>query len=115
MAHEIVDVIEDALKKKNIKKKDFYDACDVSAAMYVDDLITKEQYKADYNRLTAQLAEASKPQQHSQLEKTRSIIANDFVEKYKASDRKKRRAMLLSIIDHIDIDRTREAHIFFKV
>lgn len=33
MAHEIVDVIEAELKKKNIKKKDFYDACDVSAAM----------------------------------------------------------------------------------
>lgn len=94
-----------AIKKKLDRLKD----------LYVDDLITKEQYKADYNRLTEQLAEASKPQQRNQIEKTRSIIANDFVEKYKASDRKKRRAMLLSIIDHIDIDRTREAHIFFKV
>lgn len=95
-----------AIKRKLDRLKD----------LYVDDLITKEQYKADYDRLQAQLSAAARNQAPAPLaEKTREIIAADFASRYKAADRQKKRSMLLSIIDHIDIDKQREAHIFFKV
>ena len=95
-----------AIKRKLDRLKD----------LYVDDLITKEQYKADYDRLQAQLAESTRNQAPARrIEKTREIIANNFAARYQAADRPKRRAMLLSIIDHIEIDQSHEAHIFFKV
>ena len=77
--------------------------------LYVDGLITKEQFLTDQARLTAQIPEPEKD-----LSVARQIvIQGDFRERYNELCQEDKRSLWRSVIDHIEADREGKLTIYF--
>ena len=80
--------------------------------LYVEDLITKDQYKADYAKYTALLETPHEPS--SGFEGLRKIIGADFRERYETLTPPQKKALWRAILDHIEIDRDGNMAFFFR-
>lgn len=78
--------------------------------LYVDGLITKEQYKRDYDRFNAMLAEPV----HETPQKAVFLLGKDFRKKYEEMTREKKKTLWRSIIDHMEINGAGELFVYFK-
>ena len=79
--------------------------------LYLDELITLEQYKADRAKLEAQLGNESAPPDLSGIKKQ---FEGDFQSVYKSLTREQRRSFWHSVIDRIDLDADNNPHIVFR-
>lgn len=92
------------IKKKLSKLKD----------LYINDLISLEEYKADYDLYTSQLAENPHPNIPSiNLQALNQFLRSDFKTVYDELDRTKKRAFWRNIIKEIWIDSNNSIKIFF--
>lgn len=79
--------------------------------LYVDGMITKEQYTADREKILSQMPEENT----SHLSAARRIVlASDFRERYNELPREDKRALWRSIVDHIDADGQGNLSIYFS-
>ncbi len=93
--------IDNTQTKKNIEKK-IYKLKD----LYLDDLIDKETYKKDYQRLTAELAKldvVEEPKNKNYF-KTNKIINSNYIEIYNKLETENKRKFWLSFIDRIIVE-----------
>jgi len=79
--------------------------------LYLDELITLEQYKADRAELEAQLVNDADPPDLSELKKQ---FEGDFQSVYKSLTRKQRQSFWHSVIERIDLDAENNPHIVFR-
>lgn len=92
------------IKKKLSKLKD----------LYINDLISMEEYKADYDLYTSQLAENPQPDIPSaNLKSLNQFLRSDFKTVYDELDRTKKRALWRNILKEIWIDSNSSIKIFF--
>lgn len=91
-----------ALEKKIEKLKD----------LYVNDLITLEEYKADRQKYESEIATLGAPVKHdfTPLETALQLVVE---ERYTTFTQEKKRAFWRSIIDHITFDKDRKIEVFF--
>ena len=84
--------------------------------LYVNDLITMEQYRADYDRYNQQLAKAAEETATPapDYERLRSLLAADFQQEYEEYTREERRIFWHSIIEKIELDVDNTPTIYFK-
>lgn len=83
--------------------------------LYVNDLITMEQYRADYERYSAQLAEiAPDIAPAPDFTGLRQKLTDDFPKVYKTLDRTQRRALWRSVLSAIYVDAENTLHIKFR-
>lgn len=81
--------------------------------LYVDGLISKEQYLSDRETLTAPLRAPEPPQ--TDFEAIRRVITGkDFRTRYEAFTPPQRRALWRSILDRIEIDEERNIRLIFR-
>ena len=103
-----------APKKKPTKKTDpakIQAKLDRLKDLYVDGLISKEQYLADRKKLDQKPPE---PPQTDFSTVRQVITAKDFRSRYEAFSPSERRALWRSIIDHIEVDANRTVRLFFR-
>ena len=81
--------------------------------LYVDGLITKEQYLVDYNKLTPLLQADIEPPCRD-YEATREIIRENLRPSYAKLTRENKRILWRSIIERIEVDADGNREIFFK-
>lgn len=77
--------------------------------LYIDELITKDQYKADYAKLTAQLSEPEPPK----YEAVQKILGSDFRKTYTEMTRQERKDFWRTVLDHLEVDASGKISIFF--
>ncbi|HBG7416155.1 recombinase family protein, partial [Clostridioides difficile] len=97
-------------EKKKIMKK-----LDKIKDLYLEDLIDKETYRKDYEKLQSQLDNITE-EQESQIIDTSHIkkfLDIDINEMYSDLSRVERRRFWLSIIDYIEIDNNKNITINF--
>lgn len=80
--------------------------------LYVDGLITKAQYKADYDKLQALRADNAPIA--PDYEKVRKIIKENLTAEYQKLTPENKRVLWRSIIDYIAIDADKNIELFFK-
>ncbi|MFQ7609712.1 recombinase family protein [Blautia marasmi] len=77
--------------------------------LYMNDLIDLEEYKKDYESLTASLEKLNEMQDEPQrvdLSNVRKIVANDFREIYNSLTREEKRTLWKNILKEIRVDNT---------
>ena len=84
--------------------------------LYVDGLITKEQYRADYDKLSSALAKA---QENDRLptpdfDEFRKVLSSNFCVAYEKLDRYSRRDFWQGIIEKAEIDVHNQPVLFFR-
>lgn len=80
--------------------------------LYVDGLITKEQYRADHDKYTAQLAQPSDtPPRFTAI---RHLIGANFREDYTALTQDQKKTFWRSVLDHIVIDKDSNLFFYFR-
>lgn len=94
-------------KRKPVNRAAIQRKLDRLKDLYVDDLITKDQYKADYEKLTAQLIEPPQPK----YEAVQQLIGDEFREDYNTFTREEKKAFWRMVLDRIEIDK--DGNIFF--
>ncbi|MFN1884055.1 hypothetical protein ACK2FJ_14030 [Clostridioides difficile] len=104
-------------KKSNKKdeKKKIMKKLDKIKDLYLEDLIDKETYRKDYEKLQSQLDNITE-EQESQIIDTSHIkkfLDIDINEMYSDLSRVERRRFWLSIIDYIEIDNNKNITINF--
>jgi Site-specific recombinases, DNA invertase Pin homologs len=83
--------------------------------LYLDDLITKEQYRADLEKYQAQLAQEDGPEERPpDFSALRSILDSGFNQMYQALDRKGRQDFWRGVIKTINIDADNIPHLILK-
>lgn len=82
--------------------------------LYLNDLISMDEYKADFDTYTAQLAELEEPETPPpNLKALSDFLHSDFKGIYQDLGREDRRSLWLSIIKEIRIDAQNNIEIFF--
>ena len=79
--------------------------------LFLNDLISIEQYKADRAELEAQIVEETAPPDFSALE---AQFSKDFRTAYNTFSREQRQQFWRGVIDHIDLDADNEPLIIFR-
>lgn len=80
--------------------------------LYVDELITKDQYRADYEKYTAMLEQ---PQESiSRIQAVRQIIGENFRDDYDTFTQEQKKTLWRSILDHIELDKDGNMAFFFR-
>ena len=84
--------------------------------LYVNDLITMEQYRADYDRYNQLLVEAAEENvvPAPDYERLHSLLAADFRQEYEEYTREERRVFWRSIIKKVELDIHNTPTIYFK-
>ena len=82
--------------------------------LYVDGLIDKQQYLVDRQRILESLQQPDSEPQQPDYTQLRQLIGQDFQSRYDALNAAEKRAFLRTLIDHIDIDESRNMRLFFK-
>lgn len=82
--------------------------------LYVDGLIDKAQYLADREKLLQTLSQADNEPQKPDYAALRQLIGQDFRSRYSALNPQEQRTVWGVLIDHIDIDESRNMRLFFK-
>ena len=84
--------------------------------LYVDGFITKDQYRADYEKYKADLADASgEPEPLApDFAKLRQALSQDFRSAYSKLDRPSRRSFWHGIISKIELSAQNEPVLFFN-
>lgn len=83
--------------------------------LYVEDLISMEQYKADYAKYTAKLAQEDESEDpEPDFSMLRTLLDTTLPNIYETLDRQKKQELWRSIIDHITIDGQNNLSLFFK-
>lgn len=80
--------------------------------LYLDELITKDQYKADREKLLAQLN--ADPSTQKSFDKLKKLLGDNFHNNYTSFTREQKKTFWRGIIDHITIDADGIASIYFK-
>lgn len=70
--------------------------------LYLDELITKEQYKTDYEKLTAQLDNPSAPA--PRFREIKELIGDHFQEDYAKLAPEQRKEFWRAVVDHVEVD-----------
>lgn len=82
--------------------------------LYVDGHIRMEEYQADYERYTAQLAAIPEPEvQTDALSAQQKLMSSDFQALYVSLDRERRRALWRSIVKEIRVNAQNVVSVFF--
>ena len=82
--------------------------------LYINDLITMEEYKADYDMYISQLAEISEPAAPPvDFQSLYDFMHSDFKAIYESLDREKRRTLWQSIIKEIRVNSQNHITVFF--
>ena len=107
-------ISKNAIKSTNIKKvdtskeiKDIERKIEKLKDLYLDDLINKDTYKKDYERLNNQLNELNKiesTEEKKDLTKLQTLINSNFIEIYNKLSFEEKRTFFLSYIDKIFIE-----------
>jgi len=82
--------------------------------LYVDGLIDKQQYLADRQKILDTLSQPDSEPITPDYEALRQLIRQDFRSRYALLNASEQRAILRTLIDHIDIDESRNMRLFFK-
>ena len=82
--------------------------------LYVDGLIDKQQYLADRNKLLQTLSQPDNAPPQPDYAALRQLIGQDFQTRYGLLNAPQKRAFWRTLIDHIDIDESRNMRLFFK-
>ena len=92
------------IKRKLAKLKD----------LYINDLITLEEYRTDYDALNARLAEEITPVNENRFtgETLLNFLDSDMLETYPAMDRKEKQVLWRGIIKEIRMNSDRELSVF---
>lgn len=85
-------------KKKTVNRSAVMQKIDRLKDLYVDGYITKDQYRADYEKLIAQLEQ---PEQETPSVLT--LIGDDFLADYQTFTREDKKFFWRSVLDHIEI------------
>ena len=99
-------------KKPPVNRAEIARKLDRLKDLYVDGLITKEQYKADYDKYNAVLNTPPEPTQN--FEAVRKIIGADFRATYQSLDKQQKKTLWRAIIDHIELDKDINIAFFFQ-
>ncbi len=92
------------IKKKMAKLKE----------LYVNDLITMEEYKADYDMYISQLAEVPEPAAPPvDFQALYDFLHSDFKAIYESLDRERQRTLWRSIIKEIHVNSQNHITVFF--
>lgn len=81
--------------------------------LYLNELITMDEYKADKERYTEELSKLSIPKPVRDFERITRLIGDDFQGRYWTWDKTERRNFWRSIIDRITIDKSRKIAVSF--
>lgn len=101
-------------KKPKVNRAAIQKKLDRLKDLYVDELITKEQYKADFAKYNAMLAADIKPSAPD-FPRYRKIIGEAFQGNYGKWSAQEKQTFWRSIIDRIIVNQENEVTIFFKV
>lgn len=82
--------------------------------LYVDGLIDKAQYLADREKLLQTLSQLDNKPSQPDYAALRQLIGQDFQTRYGLLNAQQKRAFWRTLIDHIDIDESRNMRLFFK-
>ena len=83
--------------------------------LYVDDLITMEQYKEDFTRYNLMLQqEADEPPPPPDFEGLRKLLSGDLQSIYRTFDREQRRDFWRSIVQEIRLDGENDPRLVFR-
>lgn len=96
-------------RKKAVNRSAILQKIDRLKDLYVDGFISKDQYKADYEKLTAQLVEPPEPKQSPFIE----LVGDNFREDYETFTRDEKKFFWRAVVDHIEIDPDGSLFCFF--
>lgn len=98
-------VIDRAGVKKKLKKL---------KELYINDLIDIDEYKKDYDKYNAMLAEIDEPEEdYSSIDEVTKILESDYLKLYNKLDRDNQRIFWRSIIKEIRIDQEHNITVVF--
>ena len=80
--------------------------------LYLNELITLEQYKQDREKLLAQINDDTTPQR--QTPAALRIVGDDFAEKYAGMDREHKKTFWRAVLDHLEIDGDGKIYFYFR-
>ena len=101
------------VEKRKVNKKDVLKKLDRLKDLYVDGLITKDQYKADYDKFNALLAEESVPKR-PRFDAVRKLIGANFEADYSSISQPEKKQFWRAVLDHIEMDKDGNLFIYFR-
>lgn len=80
--------------------------------LYVEGLITKEQYKKDYDKFNRQLSQPT--ERTPDFETLHKIIGDDFRSQYDSFNKEQRKTFWRSVLDRLEMDKDGNFFVYFK-